>query len=282
MPDAVTPIDDDLAKEIAELVTRPGSDILEAAPFNRAAMDIRTTVQLADGYTRYQAGPFSVEVSPAGFIAVRHDDWLSKFAQAIEGTTAVAGKFARVDGNAIVPIPDENLIETGELLVYLPRYRAKLAEHDGLTLRFADVTAKPKPFDPKRSVEDLLRLSELQRQSESGEIADRTLEQLRWGDLQQVDPQQISLPDFYARAGLGLLRAGFSAGALQGIRDFLAEDPDLPGMSEETKQRIFRTDARKTTRILTWEFISGKGPTLREFNEDHPITWDVRDGRIGA
>jgi hypothetical protein len=233
----------------AELVTRPAAEALAPVPFSPAPMEQRSQTPLADGYTRYRFGSFFVDVSPWGLIAVRQDDWLSKYTAAIEGTTAVEGRFAQVQGDALVPIADENWIETGELLVYLPTYRTRLAEQDGLKLRLDDRDVSlPKPSGkaPAAIIEDWLRAAELQRQSESGEITDRTMEKLRTGDLEKALAEGQGFFGIAEAAGKGAFREQFSSWALDIIKKFLAEDPDLPNLDETQKQFFFQNDGRKS------------------------------------
>jgi len=269
---------------LAELVTRPAAEALDSAPFRRSQMALRSRTALPDGYIRYQSGPFFVDVSPWGLIAVRQDDWLSKFSAAIEGTTAVEGRFARVEDDILVPIANENWIETGELLVYLPAYRSRLSEQDGLKLRIGDRDVplpKPSGKDPAATIESWLRAAELQRQSESGEITDRTMEKLRQGDVEKALGEGQGLTGVAAAVVKGVGREQFSDWALAIINKFLAEDPDLPNLDEMQKQVIFQNEARKSSRILVYEFMTGSGPQERTFDETHILSRDIRDGHMG-
>src|SRR5262245_5768201 len=113
---------------IADSVDRARADALKPLPWPGTDDDrTRSKELLSGGAIRYRIGTFYVDVGPDGRIMVNHDDWLSKYTMAIDGTINVAGKFARLQDGKQIEIENDNLIRTGEILLHLPTaYRSTL------------------------------------------------------------------------------------------------------------------------------------------------------------
>ncbi|THU39399.1 hypothetical protein FAM09_12905 [Niastella caeni] len=50
----------------------------------------------------------------------------------------------------------------------------------------------------------------------------------------------------------------------------------MNNLSEEQKQKDFLTNAPKTNGILIWEYLTGTGKYLRQFDERHPVTEEIK------
>jgi hypothetical protein len=76
-----------------------------------------------DGGTRYVNDKYSVSIGPAGEIAVRQGDWLSKYSAAIHDHFWAVNEYARAAPNGdLAPVQDPNLIIAGETLYHIPTW----------------------------------------------------------------------------------------------------------------------------------------------------------------
>lgn len=275
--------DPDLSEEIAELVTRPASEATASSPWDRRRAGLRDAFLLPDGYRRHVAGPFAVDVSPWGLIGVRAADWLSKYAQAIHGDMKVAGRFGRLVDGAIVPIPDEDFIDAGEVLVHLPTFRARMEEEKGFRFMIdGREVAPPEPDLRRRSIDDTLRRAVWRDAAEAGQADEMAAERLLREDAEDAFARGAPLPELAASAAKGAAKSAVIAAIRKYLDGWLAENQDLAAYDEAAKQQIFLTDEETTIRILYFEFITGQGEAKRVFDERHPCVWSIRDGTIGG
>jgi len=244
--------DDKFENEILDLVMRPAGESLQSPAYRKNETGERWYEILPNGHRRYHAGRFFFDVGPWGLIEVRVGDWLSKFAQAIHGDTAVWGRFARIRSGKLFPIEDEDLIETGELLMHVPTFRSR----------------RKKDFGG------------LWAEAERGETLDGSLERMKEEGILEAINRGDDLGSLLTLAK-GEAKGLAMDGIIAALDVWLAQAQDIKALDEVAKQRVFLTDSNLTTKILHFEFVTGQGLKERVFNESHAITRDVANGVIG-
>lgn len=237
--------------EILALVMRPTGEGLQSPPYKTSQSKERWDEILYNGYRRYHAGGFFVDVGPWGLIEVRQGDWLSKFSQAIHGDTAVWGRFARIQAGKLFPIEVEDLIKTGELLIHIPTFRSKRQSDFGV----------------------------LWAEAERGETLEGSIERMKTEGLADALGRGDILGALQSSAK-GEVKATVIDGVIAALDLWLAQAQDIAVLDEAAKQQIFLTDGDLTTKILYFEFITGQGLKERAFDERNAITRDVADGII--
>lgn len=228
-------------------VRRARLDALKPLPWPGRDDDrARRREVLAGGVTRYYCGSFYVDVATDGRIVVSRDDWLSKYALAIDGTLDVRGKFLRNTNGQAVAIENEDLIRTGEILIH-----RHTAENQQLTEQFGAqfrMQFPLRPSDPDKRIDQLLaRLNQMQ----FGPPGRRSV-------LPHADDGAAKMLIDYAKSRL--------------------EDVDRIG--EEKKQEYFLTSSSATMAILLYEFATGEGPQYRRFDMRHMLVLSLMSSRI--
>lgn len=230
-----------------ESVRRARLEALKPLPWpNRDADRTRRQEALAGGATRYYFGSFYVDVGADGRIVVSKDDWLSKYALAIDGTLDVRGKFLRNTNGRLIEIENENLIRSGEILIHRPT-----ADQEQLTEQFGEQIGMQfplRPSDPAKRIDQLLaRVNQMQ----FGPAGRRSV-------LPHIDDHAAKMLIDYAKSRL--------------------EDVDRIG--EDKKQEYFLTSSSATMAILLYEFATGEGPQYRRFDMRHALVQSLMSSRI--
>jgi hypothetical protein len=238
----------DLQSELRDLVETSRRDGLDRRPFALGPGQRPDAKPLANGMIRCSYGAFFFDMTANGLIVAHVDDWLSKYALAIDGTTNVEGKFARFSAaSGPVPIADDNLILTGEVLVFLPAYRAHAA-----------VISPPAPKDS----------DEVENGRKRAEMRDPNF----MSETISAMPERTPV-DRFKKDAIGLIDPF--------LHDWLKKTlPGVDQLSEDEKQAIFATSSAQTVAVLLYEFYSGSGPTERNFDESHAITQYIMSSRI--
>lgn len=239
--------------EIEESVRSAREEALKPLPWPaRDADRTRSQEPLAGGAVRYHYGSFFVDVAEDGRIIVSRKDWLSKYSLAIDGTLDVRGKFLRIVDGKAVSIDNENLIQTGEILIHqrtadLHRLNATFGER--LTMQFP-----LRPSKPENRVDELIMR---QQQILAGGL-NRTIFTPIEKAAHNVDDEAVKRLVDYARSHFH----------------------NIESLSEQEKQDHFLTNSTATTAILLYEFATGTGPQYRRFDEKHAITHALIKARI--
>lgn len=228
-------------------VRRAREEALKPLPWpGRTADRTRRQEALAGGVTRYYLGSFYVDVAPDGRIIVSRDDWLSKYALAIDGTLDVRGKFLRLADGKSIAIDNENLIRTGEVLVH----RAT-AEAEQLKDKFGeqiDTQFPLRPSDPAKRVDQLIARM---NQMALGAPGQRSV-------LPHVDNDAAKMLIDFAKSRL----------------------ENVATLKEEHKQQFFLTSSQATMAILLYEFATGEGLQYRRFGMQHALVPAIMSSRI--
>lgn len=242
-PDVGTPRPD----EIEEGIHSARREALRPLPWPaRDARPLRHQEALAGGAVRYCYGSFFVDVGPDGRIIVSTDDWISKYALAIEGAVGASGKFGRIENGRLVPVENENLIRAGETLVHLPT-----AERQRLTALLGERLEMQTRFTPTDPEERMMQPFRMQQQVLFGDALPLPLARAR-------DKAAVELLVGYARNSLDR----------------------VDQLDEQGKQEYFLTSTTATTAILLYEFATGEGAMVRRFDERHAITGSLKSSRI--
>ncbi len=241
------PAGDTADAAIDDSVRRAREEALKPLPWpGRDADRNRRQETMAQGVIRYYFGSFYVDVAPDGRIVVSRDDWLSKYALAIDGTLDVAGKFLRIVNGESVAIDNENLIRSGEILIH-----RRTAEQEKIKAQFGEQigTQFPlRPSDPAKRVDQLIARM---NQMALGAPGQRSV-------LPHVDNDAAKMLIDFAKSRL----------------------ENVASLKEEQKQAYFLSSSSATMAILLYEFATGEGLQYRRFGMQHALTLAIMSSRI--
>lgn len=236
--------------EIDESVRHARREALKPLPWPaRDADRTRRQETLSGGVVRYYYGGFFVDVGEDGRIVVNVDDWLSKYALAIDGTLDVRGKFLRIENGKLAAINNDNLIRTGETLVH----RATAEQHR-LNALFGERLMMQRRLEPAKHADRIDQLLRIQQQI----LLEGARPSPLAGMMRTRDEEAVRLLIDYAKSRL----------------------ESVDKLNEQEKQDYFLADSTATIAILLYEFATGTGLQYRQFDQKHAITASLKSSRI--